>query len=282
MGKHGKGAAQTKQAVKTLPLHGAARKSKAKKAKYRPQDPFFTRLEHVNELLNKAPAKDDDIIDKIPNMVGNMMPALDAEPVQGVSLASTASAGRERDTAGARKRERASKKNRRGGGGGKSGEDRSAPADKSVATDRNGVPLSAKLPTQKPGESAKDYNRRVDKAMREQLREARRKAPTDNQREKKRNRAEAKKKAREKKAAALRAEVDDGYKGRVERAAFGDVVKRPPILGDAAMKSRSKLKSLDASAGKASGGPSDIAAYAASVKEAYAAIKRRRLANVAQ
>merc|ERR1712232_1408623 len=96
----------------------------------------------------------------------------------------------------------------------------------------------------------------------------------------KRKRADAKKQAKEKKAAAKRIDADDGLGGRVERPVFGDVVQRPPILGDAAMKSRSRLQSLKANAGKASAKPSNIAEiadYAASVKEAYAAIKRRRI-----
>merc|ERR1711971_532791 len=163
----------------------------------RPQDPFFTRAEHMNPLQNREPGRDDDIIDRMPSMGGSMMP-IDADADVGCKSVARTSLSREKDTAGARKRDqRARKKNRRGRGGKGPKEDKDVTEAKTGATDRNGVPLTQKLPKQRPGESAKAYSRRVDKALREQLRDARRKAPTENQREKKRARAEAKKLARE-------------------------------------------------------------------------------------
>merc|ERR1712194_374857 len=99
---------------------------------------------------------EDDIIDKMPSMVGANM-ILDEE-ISGPAVRLERNVTDGRDTAGARKR--ANKKKRRGGGGaGSATEEKSAEA---AAAARSSGTENLTMPKQKPGESAKAYARRVD------------------------------------------------------------------------------------------------------------------------
>ncbi|CAK0848276.1 unnamed protein product [Prorocentrum cordatum] len=130
------------------------------------------------------------------------------------------------------------------------------------------------LPKQRPGESARAYSARLGKAAEKQLKEARRKLNTDHHREKKRKRAQDKKKAAEEKR-RTRAGAGEQEESR-QQARFGDIVHRPPIMSSAALKSRSSLKAqAKVPEGARSGG--DLGAYADKVREAYAALRKRRL-----
>lgn len=123
------------------------------------------------------------------------------------------------------------------------------------------------LPKQRPGESAKAYSARVDRSLQQHLQASRRKMTTDRQREKRKEREVAKKK----KAATAKGQVPD--RSQPNRPRFGDVVQRPPILSSAAMKSRAKLKGDGADATKAH---TDMSDYAAKVREAYDAMRKKR------
>jgi len=146
-----------------------------------------------------------------------------------------------------------------------------------------------KLPRMKPGETPRAYARRVDDATQEHLKQARQKVSTVNQLERRRkNRLTKRAKVAEKRAQASKAA---GY-GQSDKAQFGDSVLRPPILSDAAMKSRRKLKDIAARAGVMGGAMPGVAAqksgkqsersaefsdYASRVREAYAKIKEKRI-----
>jgi len=62
---------------------------------------------------------------------------------------------------------------------------------------------------------------------------------------------------------------------------FGEVVERPLMFGDAARKARAKFSATSSSnaekAPAAKLGASDLSDYASKVRDAYAAIKKRRL-----
>ncbi|CAK0848275.1 unnamed protein product [Prorocentrum cordatum] len=170
-------------------------------------------------------------------------------------------------------RSRAARRKQKGGGA------RPAAAAEAGAGSAAGAPPGASqraeaLPKQRPGESARAYSARLGKAAEKQLKEARRKLNTDHHREKKRKRAQDKKKAAEEKR-RTRAGAGEQEESR-QQARFGDIVHRPPIMSSAALKSRSSLKAqAKVPEGARSGG--DLGAYADKVREAYAALRKRRL-----
>lgn len=138
-----------------------------------------------------------------------------------------------------------------------------------------------RMPRQKPGESARDYSKRVDQCLVSKLAEGSKKVSSDNSRGKQRKRAEAKKKARAEKG-KKKARVEEEARLRKSQVpVFGDVVDRPPIMSADALKSQAKLKNM--AAGQSSGGngipnglPRKLQDYASQVREAYAALKKKR------
>lgn len=137
------------------------------------------------------------------------------------------------------------------------------------------------MPKQNRGESARDYAKRVNEHLRIRLQEENKKLATTNSRDKKRKRAEARRKKAIAKAERKNGKVeDDGLFRKAERAAFGDVVQRPPVMSADAMKSQAKLKAGAAGdeglQGRPNGVPPEMQDYAAKVREAYAALKKRR------
>lgn len=255
-----------------IPRKGGGRE--ARKKKFRPQDPFSTRIEPVNEGVNAPPLADEDVAD-IPSLVGGAFMPID--PGGGAAAGSVGSAPLSKRQARKAKQKAKDRAQEAGGKANKRARERIVP---------EGATTSQELPKQRPGESAKAYAARVDRHMEEQLRDARRKVTTERQREKKRNRVAAKRQAKKERGDEARADAADGLFKSAERAGFGEVVQRPPILSSAAMKSRSKLKAAAAKVGAGGGStpkpsaPSDLADYAAKVREAYAAIKKRRLEGV--
>mmetsp|Transcript_89045 Transcript_89045/g.288385 ORF Transcript_89045/g.288385 Transcript_89045/m.288385 type:complete len:259 (-) Transcript_89045:192-968(-) len=142
---------------------------------------------------------------------------------------------------------------------------------------QSGSKESQAIPKQKPGESARAYAKRVEKILKERMQHARRKLSSDRKKEKMKSRTQAlKAKLKEKKEQRGNGGSREELQPQAEKPMFGDVVKRPPTLSAAAEKSREKLKSSAAAA--AGGRPAaDLEAYADKVREAYAALKQRRL-----
>merc|ERR1712151_225624 len=119
----------------------------------------------------------------------------------------------------------------------------------------------------RPGESARAYAARLNRATEQQMREARQKMNTEHHREKKRRRSQAKRRAAEEKRRARTREPE----GLSERVRFGDVAHRPPIMSSAALKSRSTLKAQTKTSEGTKAG-NDLSGYAQKVREAYAAL----------
>eukprot|EP00929_Paragymnodinium_shiwhaense_P065046 TRINITY_DN32649_c0_g1_i1.p2 TRINITY_DN32649_c0_g1~~TRINITY_DN32649_c0_g1_i1.p2 ORF type:complete len:292 (+),score=104.35 TRINITY_DN32649_c0_g1_i1:87-962(+) len=161
-----------------------------------------------------------------------------------------------------------------------------------------GAKLNLKnAPKRQPGESATVFARRVDAWTETNLREVRKKSSTVNAKEKRKKAREAKKARVDKKKAVktgVEAEDNDGLFRKADKVAFGDVVNRPPILDQTAKKSRAKLDALKAKVGGGKDGPglagirsgehlkapnkklAELEAYASKVKDAYAAMKKKR------
>lgn len=164
------------------------------------------------------------------------------------------------------------------------------------------------LPKQKPGENKYAYFARLDKAVVAKLQVSNQKVTTPKMRAKKLAIRVAKKEKGSKRRFENNKDATDGLYAAGERTAHGDVAERPPVLSQAALRSRTKLKkrkvartesSSIASKGFLSGearnpaipkvtslrqpvknnagGASDLADYANKVREAYAAMKKQRL-----
>jgi len=251
---------------------GKKPKSRVRKLKYnyRPQDPFARPSQQdVNEGSNRPPRDDDDVID-IPRM------SVGAAMIPGASLGEDPQRHRERGGDTGRKSK--GPKHKRRMASATVEEERTRNADKPRP-----LPEEVAAPKQRPGESARAFARRVDAWTEQRLKVTRSKASTEHMREKKRQRAQAKRAKAAEKRNRVQTE-DDGLYKNAAKASFGDVVHRPPILSDAAMKSRSKLKKggttpSGAGTSGASSSASELEAYAAKVREAYAAIKKRRLSG---
>jgi len=154
------------------------------------------------------------------------------------------------------------------------GMEAAAAASALAAKERNG-PKVKRL----PGESDAAFNSRKRAVLKKHRKTLNKKLVTTNQRDRRRKHAQEKKA----KAVAKRQQVHT-EESRPKPATFGDVVQRPPILSSAAMKSRSKLKEMRSStesAPSASNLSGDLADYASKVRDAYAAIKKRRFGDFA-
>mmetsp|Transcript_102475 Transcript_102475/g.290207 ORF Transcript_102475/g.290207 Transcript_102475/m.290207 type:complete len:266 (+) Transcript_102475:109-906(+) len=144
-----------------------------------------------------------------------------------------------------------------------------------------------KPPRQRPGESVRSFNERVDRHMRESLTEVSKKMSTEQHREKKRTRAEAKRKKLADRKTEARENAKDKSSQPTDRPGFGDVVLRPPALNPAKSLTKVAKASAGGQASPAQEGtgtqksgtarPKDFADYAAQVREAYDALKKRRL-----
>jgi len=263
--------------------------------KYRPQDPASKPIQVVHGKNNAPPRMDEDVIPDsalasrrafvpiergAPEVADTPKSAkqrrLEKKRVQAAALAAQ---GKPLNTRN---------KKRKGGG-----------EDKEEAEGAAQPQADAKLelPRQMPGESVRDYHARVNKSVKEHLQETRKKRSTERALEKKRAARVAKReRARAKKTQAKTNREKAAKKtDNSERAAHLDVVERPPILSDQALKSRSKLKSKAPTTtslgsgvgllqqvqaereGKAKG--SEFADYAAKVREAYAEMKKQRRQN---
>lgn len=155
------------------------------------------------------------------------------------------------------------------------GMEAAAAASALAAKERNG-PKVKRL----PGESDAAFNSRKRAVLKKHRKTLNKKLVTTNQRDRRRKHAQEKKA----KVVAKRQQQVHTEESRPKPATFGDVVQRPPILSSAAMKSRSKLKEMRSSADSApsaSNLSSDLADYASKVRDAYAAIKKRRFGDFA-
>mmetsp|Transcript_33 Transcript_33/g.90 ORF Transcript_33/g.90 Transcript_33/m.90 type:complete len:297 (-) Transcript_33:53-943(-) len=153
--------------------------------------------------------------------------------------------------------------------GGDEGAEAAAPAGK------------LELPKQRPGESPKEYSRRIDQALHEHNMKNNKKVTGARKREKRRERRKEERMKKAKKKGA-----SDGRQGNRagKGGQFGEVVERPPILSSAALKSRSKLKASKAKAAaekkaKNASNSAELSKYASQVKQAYDAFKKKRAAS---
>lgn len=265
------------------------------KKKFRPQDPFYRGKPLVeSDKKNRGPKGDKDASDIPPifggggmfgggggkNMFGKPSPAV-AEDV----------ADKKGNRKKGRKRGRTDEDDAESGPSSKSGaarrrraqENAEKRAASTVAATATPAPAAAKpaLPKQRPGESTAEYGRRVDAAARAQMQSVRKKMTTDNQRQKRKDREKAIKEKKKPNASAGGDVAGDNVAGmlsKVDRPSFGEVVERPPILGDASMKSRTKLKSglKTPSTGHGISAAADLSDYASKVQGAYEAMKQAR------
>eukprot|EP00931_Biecheleriopsis_adriatica_P104868 TRINITY_DN79485_c0_g1_i1.p1 TRINITY_DN79485_c0_g1~~TRINITY_DN79485_c0_g1_i1.p1 ORF type:complete len:332 (-),score=80.31 TRINITY_DN79485_c0_g1_i1:99-1019(-) len=276
------------------------------KNKFRPQDPFYRGAQlKVDTKKNLAPRRDDDASD-IPPIFGGagMFGGAAGGALFGKPSPVDSDTTRGGDGLDAKARKRA-KKRRRGSGGGEevSATTGAASSGKGAGQKRKRGEMgegglggqailhqpeaaAPALPKQRPGESLHSYRARVDAAARQQLRPAQQKLLTEHKRNRRKEREQAvkeKKRTAAASAAARKAELDALSLGRVDKAKFGEVVQRPPILGDAAMKSRAKLKSGKAAKDQTSSlaAANDLSDYADKVRAAYEAIKQKRRGGVA-
>jgi len=263
------------------------------KKKFRPQDPFYRGAPVVeSDKTNRAPKGDKDSNDVPPIFGGGGMfgrgggQDIFGKPRPAVAEDSEAT---KRNRKSKRKRDRVDETDAGAAPSSKSGAARRRKAQENaekraastVVEDASPSPAAAMraLPKQRPGESTGEYSRRVDAAARSQLQTVRKKMTTDNRRQKRRDREKA---IKDKKKTIAPVGVEDGNvasePGRKDQPSFGEVVERPPVLGDASMKSRKKLKSglKTPSSGHGISAASDLSDYANKVKGAYEAMKQAR------
>eukprot|EP00928_Gymnodinium_smaydae_P008579 TRINITY_DN1311_c0_g2_i2.p1 TRINITY_DN1311_c0_g2~~TRINITY_DN1311_c0_g2_i2.p1 ORF type:complete len:287 (+),score=69.53 TRINITY_DN1311_c0_g2_i2:92-952(+) len=277
---------------------GEPKGKQTKTSKFRPQDPFARPEDRIAEAegRNRAPKDDLDVVNvPLPRGVLSMAPGINAGSPAGPPRGSSSGDDDKRT-----RRERNRKRKRGSGNGGaaslggsteftatSAATGAAVPAAASAAASAGAPP--AKAPKQRPNETSREYSRRVDEWSRAQLRGVSKKMTTENSKQKKKEQRQAKKaKAAEKRSEGI-ADAQDGLFRAAKRAAFGDDADRPPILSDAAMKSRAKLKqrSLKGDEGKGSEVPgrsnvdkvAELENYASKVREAYAAMKQRRQAS---
>lgn len=264
------------------------------KKKFRPQDPFYRGTPIVeSDKKNRIPRGDKDASDVPPIFGGGgMFGGGGGKNMFGKPSQAVAADGDEkkRNRKKGRKRGRTDEGDNESAPSSKSGAARRRRAQENaekrtastVAANASPSPAAAKpsLPKQRPGESTAEYGRRVDAAARAQMQTVRKKMTTDNQRQKRKDREKAIKEKKKPNARAGAADDENvaGELGKVDRPSFGDVVERPPVLGDASMKSRTKLKSglKTPSSGHGISAASDLSDYAGKVQGAYEAMKQAR------
>jgi len=302
MGKH----------KKSAPAH--------KTKKFRPQDPFYKGPVVKNEKNDHAPRKDVDASDipRIPRGAGMFGGGAGGEHF-GKSAAAVAAAAEAAASAEATKRKgdkaldglsiRQRKLAKRNGdgdladaalvqgiepsgafGGKASKGNRREQDDEQDSAQTGGSQLQPEvpmphLPNQRKDESAGAYGARLDAAVQAHLQQTRRKMLTDNRRIRRKQHDVAKKTKTRAKVAVAATENSAPVDGRIDRPKFGDIVERPPVLGSAAMASRTKLKGgkLGATGGSSSltSGVADFSDYANRVRGNYEAMKKKRQQPVA-
>jgi len=235
----------------------------ARKNKFRPQDPFSARQPDEDRGHNQPPKDEEDVVLSKHHRFRDLVAE---EPMPSVSAASSGA------PAGSK---RARKKHTRRATSGTPREAAAAARGDVVST---GHCKGENLQNKRPGLHTAGSDRRV----REELAEASCKTSSKRRREKNRARQEAKRRAAKQNSAGAVSEDGDGSVGDAPPAAFGEVVQRPPSFSVAAVKSQVKLKAAVGSVrsvpGQASG-KDDLAEYVAKVREAYAAVKKRRLSG---
>mmetsp|Transcript_50004 Transcript_50004/g.118966 ORF Transcript_50004/g.118966 Transcript_50004/m.118966 type:complete len:264 (+) Transcript_50004:59-850(+) len=250
----------------------AGRQARAKKFKV--QDPFYRGPVAVDTKHNRPPKHDEDVIDRMPSF-GRAVDAF-----AGVDPASGASSTPAPLSKKAEKRKR------------KQAEARMKATEEwisgKVPTTSEGQPGTdtelqlQPLPRRESGESEKAFKKRLQQHLDRRQKEARARRRTDHKREKLRAQEKAKREARMKKKDAKQQQL-----GSAAKPAFGDVVERPPTISAQMLKSREKLKQsqeVDQTRGppiakvtKDKSRPhNEMSDYASKVRDAYAAMKKRR------
>ncbi|CAE7373060.1 unnamed protein product, partial [Symbiodinium necroappetens] len=129
------------------------------------------------------------------------------------------------------------------------------------------------LPKKKELESMADYSRRLDDAVKSKLQVVQKKANTDHQRQRQKERAKVlKEKKNAKKGLKTNpTEVPEPLLGRMDRPKFGDVVQRPPTFSKDALKAgaKGKQKSGDGAGKQGTLAASNLADYVGQVRDAY-------------
>mmetsp|Transcript_74015 Transcript_74015/g.216846 ORF Transcript_74015/g.216846 Transcript_74015/m.216846 type:complete len:259 (+) Transcript_74015:82-858(+) len=238
------------------------------KKKYRRQDPNYKGPVDIDSVHNKAPLGDVDCID-IPTLTSALTPMIPG----GVDPEERNYGTVETAIEKAKNRHAKRKADRKSGKEARPPPKR--PADEADKGQDAAPETGGALPKRRRGESERDYSDRCDQVLKQRLLDTRRKMGTENARDKRRRRAEAKREKLLAKSSSKKTDDLDGLFGKTEKYQFGDIVKRPPILSADSMKSRSKLKSspLAAPGGKKA---NDLSDYAAKVKEAYAELRNKR------
>ncbi|CAE7443561.1 unnamed protein product [Symbiodinium microadriaticum] len=138
------------------------------------------------------------------------------------------------------------------------------------------------LPKKKELESMADYSRRLDDAVKSKLQVVQKKANTDHQRQRQKERAKVlkEKKSAKKGLKTNPTEAPEPLLGRVDRPKFGDVVQRPPTFSKDALKAgaKGKQKSHDGAGKQGTLAASNLADYVGQVRDAYETMKKKRQA----
>lgn len=141
------------------------------------------------------------------------------------------------------------------------------------------------LPKKKELESMADYSRRLDDAVKSKLQVVQKKANTDHQRQRQKERAKVlKEKKNAKKGLKTNpTEVPEPLLGSVDRPKFGDVVQRPPTFSKDALKAgaKGKQKSGDSAGKQGTLAANNLADYVGQVRDAYETMKKKRQAAAA-
>eukprot|EP00435_Cladocopium_sp_Y103_P041787 s309_g11.t1 len=122
------------------------------------------------------------------------------------------------------------------------------------------------LPKQRPLETVAEYSRRLQQAVKSKLQVVQKKANTDHQKERQKERARAVKDKRRARAASKAPKADDAS---TKPAKFGEVVQRPPSFSKDTLKSLSKGQAVKSSA-------ANLSDYASQVRNAYEEMKKKR------
>lgn len=251
---------------------------RGKKNKYRPQDPASKKVDTTPASANAPPAADE--LD-VPRCAGRAFMPIEPK-AGGTGKVLNVSARQAR-------KEKLQQKRRLGDS---SALDRKVKKRRKLDVDDTAdhVETAEVRPSQKPGESDKAFAKRAGKDLADRAAQARKKMNTEQRREKNRLRAAEKKRKLKDKRKARTADNDHDKQLAGQKAKFGDIVERPPIMSASVLRSREKLKASEkavvlslggksaAGGAAANGAPKDLADYASRVQEAYAALKARRLA----
>lgn len=213
---------------------------------------------------NVAPKLDQDCVDEFPTFgAGTGLGALGPPRVrQDVD---------QEDTKRKRKKNKRGQSGSKDGSGGYTDEMLALASRDKLNRDKFG------LPSRNKGEKEQAYKARCNKALKEQMASTRKKLSTERHQDKKREHRQTKRKRIDEKR--IKKEIDQAQPV-TKKAAFRDIVERPPILSDKAMRSKEKATgklAVRSSTNTAivSGGFEN---YANKVKAAYDELRQKRLA----